>query len=68
MDTETIQNIALIVWLIFWGYTIYFCRKVAGKLNYRKDVALLVSFLFPIPALILYAVYLFKAKLRAKKV
>lgn len=56
------ENIALIVWIAFWIYCVYYCRKVARLTGARTDVALLVSFLFPIPALLLYAYYSYKAR------
>ena len=56
------ENIALILWLAFWIYSVYYCRKVAKQIGARTDVALLVSFFLPIPAILLYAYYSYRAK------
>ena len=48
--------IILVLWLVFWGFSFRYCRKVATQLNYRGDVALLAAFIAPILAPIIYAI------------
>jgi len=56
------ENIFLLAYLAIWAYSIYYCRKVAEIISARKDVALIVSFFLPVPALILYYYYSIKHK------
>ena len=64
MDTILLGLLGLIflVPIVCWIPIIIYCRKVARRLGYNKDVALLVGFFLPLPAVILYAYYSHKNK------
>jgi len=65
MDTF-LEGFIDIVLIICWVAIVRYCRKVARRIGYNKDVALLVGFFCPLPALILYAYY--SNKKRNKKI
>jgi len=61
-------RILMILPLLIWFFGIYYCRKVARRLNTNTIIALLTSIFLPILSILIYSAYSFWKKTKKIKV